>query len=449
VPVKRPAAAVILAIVTACARMGPPPGGPVDKVPPKLIGTRPESTAVLPGFKGEVEFRFDKVVSEGTSPNQGLGTGDLERLILLSPTAEVPRVSWHRDRITVRPKEGWKAGRVYRVELLPGVLDLRRNRTDTNVVLTFTTGAPLPHLTLSGQVVDWVAQRAGSAALIEATLLPDSLVYRTIADSAGRFTLGPVPGGSYEVAAVQDQNRNRRRDRREAFDEARIGPDTAVVPTLWMYPHDTTGPKIQSVTADDSLAATVQFSRPLDPYTSLDPATVTVRLLPDSVPVQVVSVLPKRIDDSLQTALRAHVDSLRQDSLRRVTDTAKAAPAKPAPGKPEAGKTRPPALPGQRGPAAADTALRKLLSGRPPLSDRVVIRVDSAFVRGARYVVDMKGVRGVGGGEADAHGGLTIPPAPKPTATDTTKRRAQPDAGAAPADTTARKPAPKPTEKPQ
>ena len=31
----------------------------------------------------------------------------------------MPKVEWRRDRITVRPAEGWRRDRVYRVELLP------------------------------------------------------------------------------------------------------------------------------------------------------------------------------------------------------------------------------------------------------------------------------------------------------------------------------------------
>ena len=38
---------------------------------------------------------------------------------------------WRRDRITVRPREGWRPNTMYRVELLPGVSDLRNNRATT------------------------------------------------------------------------------------------------------------------------------------------------------------------------------------------------------------------------------------------------------------------------------------------------------------------------------
>ena len=102
-----------------------------------MLATVPESVGVYPSWNQDVEFKFDEIVSEGSSPNLGLGTGDLERLVLLSPSREVPRIKWKRDRITARPKEGWKQNRVYRVELLPGIVDLRRNRSDTIVVVTF------------------------------------------------------------------------------------------------------------------------------------------------------------------------------------------------------------------------------------------------------------------------------------------------------------------------
>ena len=76
----------VLATLLACARMEPPPGGPPDAEPPQLIAIVPDSMAQLPGYHGDVEFRFDEVISEGSTANTGTGTGDLEKLILLSPT---------------------------------------------------------------------------------------------------------------------------------------------------------------------------------------------------------------------------------------------------------------------------------------------------------------------------------------------------------------------------
>ena len=164
-PYRRTVGLAFLTLLS-CARMEPPPGGPPDAEPPQLIATVPDSMAQLPGFHGDVEFRFDEVISEGSTASTGTGTGDLEKLILLSPTTRVPDVSWRRSRITVRPAEGWRADRVYRVELLPGVTDLRRNRSEEGKAVTFSTGGPPPSTTLRGIVVDWTSARPAPEAAL-------------------------------------------------------------------------------------------------------------------------------------------------------------------------------------------------------------------------------------------------------------------------------------------
>ena len=73
-------ALALIVLLTSCARIEPPPGGPPDNAPPRLVTVRPESMAVYADFHGPVEFRFDEVISEGSQASQGLGTSELERL---------------------------------------------------------------------------------------------------------------------------------------------------------------------------------------------------------------------------------------------------------------------------------------------------------------------------------------------------------------------------------
>src|SRR5690606_1567549 len=186
-------AATLAVLLAACARMGPPPGAPPAFTPPVLLGTVPESIAVPPGLDGWGEVRFDEVIDEGGQPNFGFGTGMLERLVVVSPDSGVPRVRWRRNRIEVRPRTGWQPDVVYRIEMGTGLSDLRNNRIDSAMVVTFTTGAPLPTLWLQGSAVDWVGQRFLPRAVIQALLLPDSLLYRSSTDSTGHFRLGPLP----------------------------------------------------------------------------------------------------------------------------------------------------------------------------------------------------------------------------------------------------------------
>lgn len=377
------------AALLACARMEPPPGGPPDAAPPRLIAVRPDSFATLSRFKGEAEFRFDEVISEGGSPNRGEGTGGLEKLVILSPSKRVPDVSWRRNRITVRPREGWRPNRVYRVELLPGVTDLRNNRSDNGAVVTFTTGAPRPQTTLQGQVVDWSTSRPAPRALVIASLLPDSLPYRTVADSNGRFSLGPLPKGDYLVTGVLDQNTDQRQDGREAYGTARLSPGKTDVGELWTFVHDTVPPRIQTVTVDDSVKATVAFSQNLEPRQRLTPRDVTLRLLPDSTPVAVASILPKPVDDSLHGTQPGVEDStVARDSTRR-TDTSRV------------GRI----TPGGRGRAATNEPK----TSRPPLFDRLVLRVAQPWARGARLVLEVRGVRNVTGVAGKAVGVVAVP----------------------------------------
>jgi hypothetical protein len=414
----RHAAVLLLASLGACARIAAPPGGPPDTIAPALMGTLPDSTAILPDFDEAVEFRFDEVVSEGGQPNFGLGTGDLERLIVLSPSDEVPHIGWHRNRITVKPREGWQPNRVYRVELLSGVRDLRNNTAKSSAVVTFTTGAPLPTDSVLGLAVDWTTQRPARGALVEAVLQPDSLVYRTQADSLGRFNFAPLPTGEYVVFSVMDANRNNRRDPREAFDSVRVKAGEALAGELWMFRHDTVGARIQTASSSDSVTATLSFTGPLDPYQRLPVDSATVRLLPDSIPVEVVLLLPQQTFDSLARVQREAADSVkrlaaRPDSSARARDSARALPRDTARRTPTDSAPRivgvPRQVTGARRPPQ-DTTANQPLKTKPPLFDRLVLRVKEPWRDSSRYVIEVHGIRSVSGTPGTARTVLTIPP---------------------------------------
>ncbi len=378
VNIQRLAGSVLAAAIIACAKIEPPPGGPKDLLPPGLVATIPESMAVLPDFSGDVEFIFNETVSEGGSPNMGLGTGDLEKLIILSPSEKVPSVRWKRSRVTVRPSEGWRPNTVYRIQLLPGVMDIRRNRNDSTRVVTFTTGAPIPSLHLTGQVWDWTTGRPAPRALVVAMLLPDSLRYRTLADSAGKFDFGPLPSGDYLVYGALDQNRNARLDRREAWDSLRVPRDSTVVGELWAFVHDSVGPRLQTAATSDSLSATLTFTQSLDPAQRFAAGTVRVLLLPDSTAVEVVSLLPKSAHDSLYKPPPPPPDT-----------------TAPKPARPPAGPTRP----------AGDS----IRPSRSPLFTTLLLRVAQPWKPGSTYVVEIDSLRNTNLAAANIRGPLEVP----------------------------------------
>lgn len=417
------------ALLVACAKFAAPPGGPPDIKAPVLVGTVPDSMAVIPDFTGDVDFEFDQVVSEGNSPDFGLGTGDLEKLILLSPVSKQPVVRWHRDRISVHPKEGWQPNRVYRAELLPGLANLRRGVMKHGAVITFTTGAPLPTVTFTGTTIDWAGGRAAPLAVIEATLAPDSLVYRSTSDSSGRFSFGPLPRGSYLISGYVDQNHDLKRQYREAWDTIRVHADhdSVALTPFWMVQRDTTPPRMAPAQVQDSQSVVLSFTEPLDPYQRFDSLRVRLVTLPDSTPVPVVSLLTKAKDDSVRARAKALADSLRADSI------AKAHPDTGAKARPDTSKARRAAPPPP--PAASifgddrrprvDSAMIKLIATRPQPTDKLVLRTGEPLKVEGKYFVEITGLRNVNHVGGVVSGGIQVPkppPPPKLPAVDSTKK---------------------------
>ncbi len=148
---------LLSALAASCASQGEPPGGPPRTTPPQIVRVVPESGAVVPDWHGDAVIVFDEVIDEmPASPGPPGAITGLARQVILSPAAGEVKVSWHRTAIRVRPAEGWRPQRVYRLELLPGITDLRRNVLKRGTTVVFSTGPAIPATALTGTAVLWV-----------------------------------------------------------------------------------------------------------------------------------------------------------------------------------------------------------------------------------------------------------------------------------------------------
>jgi len=422
----------------ACASVGTPPGGPPDKEPPKIVAVKPESGAVVPDFHGDAAIQFNEVVEEMAGGGGAGSISGLEKQVLLSPVAGPVKVSWHRSRVTIKPKEGWKR-RVYRLQILPGFTDLRHNRSDSGKTVLFSTGPEIGHARIGGIALKWIEQTVLLRALIEAVPLPDSVGYLTMADSGGQFNLTNLQPGRYIVYATADENNDRRRGLREAYDSVEVTLDSSSNVAFFAFPHDTVPPRPRTATYVDSISVRVEFSQALDPAKSLDTTHVHLLELPDSALVPIDRILTQRVYDSLTTAAaaaRQKADSAAaaaRDTTKRpaiVHDTSGRPNIHPTvpPGTPvpPAAPPPPPLSPRQAAPSRTpaksyvDTTLvRQLLAQRPIPSDRIVIRPVHPLKRETRYLVRVTGATNLIGKKGDGEIGFTVP---KPVAPDTTHR---------------------------
>jgi hypothetical protein len=259
-----------------------------------------------------------------------------------------------------------------------------------------------------------VEQRALVGGLIRAQPLPDTIAYLALVDSSGGYRFDNLPPGRYAVFAIADQNGNRGRDRREAYDSALVTLDSSATVVLWTFLHDTAGPRLRQVDPVDSVTARITFTQPLDPTQPPESLGVRVLTLPDSTPVRIRGLFTQTAFDSLAALERAA-----QDTTKRAPA---AAPSRDTTGR-EVDTVAPPPRVGGAGPQARDTSgLRALLQQRPVPQDRLLLRLDAPFAPGGRYYVEVLRARNLNGASGGGHAVLVVPK-PKPVPQDTTRAR--------------------------
>jgi hypothetical protein len=407
----------LLALVGSCASAGAPPGGPEDKSPPQVVKVTPDSGETNAKVRS-VEFRFDEVVNDRVSgPNAGVSS-----FFLISPRNGATEASWHRSRITVRPKNGFRDNTAYRITLLPGLSDLRGNSRKEPATVVFSTGPTFPPFTIRGRVFDLAAQRPAPNAYIEAAVRGDtSFVYVGTADTSGTFVLGPVNANTYILRAIIDQNSNRTLDRNEKWDSTTIivGDGLNQFTELDAIERDTVPPLIDNIQVLDSVTVRVSFDKYLDPVMPLQPALISIQRA-DSTQMEIARVegatpfeRAKQTRDSIRVA----------DSLRLVRRDS-APPTTPRP-------TPPPVLtPGGARPARPPPKPNKLAPERAIV---ITLAPGQRFTPGAAYRITVRGFRNLVGrahapAACAATSGLcsrpfTVPrPAPPRPPTDSTRR---------------------------
>lgn len=380
---------LLTALGAACAVIQEPPGGPPDFTPPVIVSITPDSGVVLERLDRAARIQFDEVISEQS------GRG-LANLVGLSPRPRELDVDWKRTAIEVRPSDGWRRGVVYQLQLLPGVQDLRNNRLDSGRTVVFGVGiAGIPDTRVTGFVLDWEDDRPAARALVEAVLLPDSLVYHVRADSTGAFQLAQLPEGSYVVYGVVDENDNGLRDLRERYDSATVALDSSATFTLWAVTRDTLGPTLSAVTYLDSLTMRLELTRHVHPdlFADLD---VGVDMLPDTTPVAVAAVWRPATYDSVRAAAAEAVDTLPPDTV-----AVEPPAAEPQPPEPDTAAVQRP----------DSTEAQRLLRTRPTLLNAVFLRMEEPLRREGRYLVRLRATS-IAGWPAESRR-LLITPAPR------------------------------------
>jgi hypothetical protein len=440
----RRAAAALAALAAAwaggCANQGAPPGGPIDRRPPVVVRTEPDTFAVVQDLRASVRFHFDEDISEAI-----IG-GTLADAVTVSPRTGEVRVRQGGSTLTVEVEGGLRSGLVYRVTLLPVVRDLFGNQLRDPFELVFSTGGAPSPTTLAGVVWNRVSGQGVPRALVQA-LGSDSLLHVAAADEQGIFAFRYLPVGAFAVTGFEDVDRDRAVDARETQGSVAVdvtAGDTVLV-DVPVLPPDTTPAVAARASALDSATLVIEFDDFLDPEASSAGIGVTLSLEGASAP----AVTRVFHEHEYETYVRQVLDSLaRLDSLAAAAGagapvapdsagpTAGAAPdpGGAAPGAdsvpavadsvgPAGGRGGGASLPGRRGPptlagggAGGGRGGRSAaLTGRILPARRVVGLLDGRVETGAEYVVSVSGavnINGLGGGGGETTLSIEAPATP-------------------------------------
>jgi hypothetical protein len=310
---------LLFAIAAAsCARVMSPTGGERDQEPPRVIETDPIQNLAAANFANTtrpVRIVFHETISE-RSPRE---------MVQVSPETGEVHVDRDGNVLEVTIDGGWREGRVYRVTVLPGILDRHGNARTTPYELVFSTGAAMHPNALGGIATDRITGRPAVNARVEAWTEQDTAtVYTTVTDSSGFFALRALPVGDYTALVYVDQNRNRKLEAAEAraTGKARLGTTDTVAIELALLASDTTPARLLRAEIRDSAQVHLIFDDYMDARVPLASMRVSAWLLPDSIFIGTAALLTPRAFQRV----RGDTTVISSPRLQQPTDTSATVP---------------------------------------------------------------------------------------------------------------------------
>ncbi|QIA06767.1 Ig-like domain-containing protein [Draconibacterium halophilum] len=193
-----------IVIISSCANIGMPAGGPRDSVPPVLLETSPEYRA-LNFNKDAIRFTF----------NEYLQTDKISEELVISPPLEKrPIIKTKSKTLIIEFNEDLKDSVTYSLDFKNSIVDNNEKNPLENLRFSFSTGPEYDSLRVAGRVINAFnlePNEEGSLLVLHSNL-HDSAVFRVrpdyIAktDEEGLFMIDNIASGTYKLFAINDMN---------------------------------------------------------------------------------------------------------------------------------------------------------------------------------------------------------------------------------------------------
>ena len=190
-------------IISSCANIGMPTGGPKDSIPPELVVTTPEYQAL--NYKGkDARFTF----SEYILPDE-----IAETLVISPPLAKRPIIKTKSKTLIVQFNQELKDSTTYSLDFKNSVVDNNEKNPLENLRFSFSTGPVLDSLRVAGQAASaFDMEPIENLLVLLQSNLHDSAVFKVIpdyiakTDETGMFMMDNIAPGEYHIFAINDAN---------------------------------------------------------------------------------------------------------------------------------------------------------------------------------------------------------------------------------------------------
>jgi hypothetical protein len=194
-----------IAVLSGCANIIPPTGGPRDSLPPLLIKVTPPDSSR--NFSNKtITFTFDEFIEDVQQQNP-------YQNVMISPNPSTQPIFESKLRtLTVKLKDTLEPNTTYHIDFGDVIKDVNERNVLNNFSYIFTTGNTFDTLQLSGNVV--LAETGGIDTTMVAMLFKsgdDSAIvndrarYITKLDGKGNFRFQYLPPATYYIYAMDSR----------------------------------------------------------------------------------------------------------------------------------------------------------------------------------------------------------------------------------------------------
>lgn len=201
--------ALILAflfLISGCATVQQPTGGPKDETPPKVLSIVPEN--LTRNFdKKEIQITFDEFVKLRNEFTE----------ISISPDMdEAPMYKIKRKSLVITLPDSLEKNTTYSINFGNSIVDFNEGNELKNFSYIFSTGPEIDSLSISGNVINALnLEEEPDVTVLLLHTKQDSIFGKkkanifTKTDSAGNFSLKNLHEGSYRIYGLKETNNDR------------------------------------------------------------------------------------------------------------------------------------------------------------------------------------------------------------------------------------------------